>query len=345
MKTQKNPVNQLLTETLRERSIRNFRNVFIHVSCMAILLAFCLAGCTTIGDRTYPVNLSVNVVPDYTETNDAISKKIFKLLMATHTTCGLDAGSFHQNIASLQDLVAGTGFESILDAYIVAARLCHDAKIKPSKYKVSDSRAREDVTEITVSPTAKATDVKVGSDGVKLGSVSVSVPISRKKSLSSTEQAMKEIEYAQNVYVTVESLNKLQALEDEYFVYVTKALKSKGYINLTVNDFIGKWLFIEEKGSFTITLKRDMKMEMDIIQDAGLITGAMPVWQGIWRLDGKVLKIAITSITGRGFLGSLIYEKWENNKLTSWEVTYADETQIIVKDKDGGFTEKKLIRQ
>lgn len=342
MKTQKCAVNQQLTATLKESSMRNFRNVCIHSSCMAILLAFYLSGCNTISDRKYPVTLSVDV-PEYTETNDAISKKIFKLLMATHTTCGLDAEGFHQNIARLQEVVAGNGFESVADGYIVAARLCHDAKIKPSKYKASDSRSREDVTEITVSPGASATGVQAGKDGVKLGSISVSVPISRKKSLSSTEQAMKEIEYAQNVYATAESLNKIQALEDAYFKYFIKSLKSHGYTNLTVNDFIGKWLL--KTGDFLIVFKlnRDMTMEAERKLSGIVISTTKEdyaTWgDGIWSLEGKVLEI----VNKRAGLNRFINQKYECTWV-SGEVTCADENKIIVKG-DGGTAETQLLRQ
>lgn len=294
------------------------------------LIVATLLSITSCGRAPNPTTVSQGFeasAPALNEENRLRVHDFFQAMASVHSSCGLDAAKFQRSIQELQTTCSGTDFSELSSTYVKAARLCHDAKIKPTKYVSTSSSSSENVNEVNVAPTVGVVVTPAGPV------VNVSLPAGWKEEHKTAMEATEIIEYSPQLLVSPESLRKLQGLEDSTFEATVKTLRDAGFHLFDRSDFVGTWVWTwADEGKIEFTLHENMTMEAKLFPGGNDLTYKLLDWgDGDWNLKDGHLQITMRRV---GKVGVPLLTKEHKVKWIDKEVLYvaSDRDEVLMAD-------------
>lgn len=282
-----------------------------------------IASCGRIPHAT-TVTLSFEAsAPALNEANRLRVVDFHKAMASVHSSCGLDSAKFQRSIQEIQTICSGTELGELSSTYVKAARMCHDVKVKPTKYVSTTSTLDEQVKEFNAAP-----EVKVLGGGAQ---VHVVVPVGWKKEHKTAMEATEIIEYSPQLLVSPQSLRKLQRLEDIAFEATVNTLRKAGFDLFDRLDFVATWVWTwADEGRIEFTLKENMTMEAKLFPSGNDLKYKVLDWgDGDWELNNGRLQITMRRV---GKVGVPLLTKEHKVKWIDKEVAFvsSDCNEIIL---------------
>jgi hypothetical protein len=165
--------------------------------------------------------------------------------------------TFQETVKELQSISNGTDFAPLINRYTTAARLCHDAKAKPSKYSKAESTEDSKSRRVTVTPRI---EVKVNPAQQNMEG-SIQIPVTYDTSTRKSSSLVETIELSEHFLISPEHLTQLQTLEDLAYCETIRVLNVGGFTRYRLKDFAGTWqCYFTSIGTITFELKHDRTM-------------------------------------------------------------------------------------
>lgn len=274
-------------------------NPFFAFSVTLLLLSSCSDPKTPPPSPKPPVVLRLEiptiVPPAHTAKNQLLAHTFRQSMSSAHASCGLKAVEFQESIDRLQKLSAGTDFQDLAVAFVTAARLCHDAQIKPTKYVSMKSESETLANGLKVTPQLDVTTYG------PVTTITLKGGVEHTTSKDRRNDVMEAVEFAPEILVSPETLKNLHQMEDSVYIEVLKALQR--FPMFKRSDIAGKklsWKWGDE-GRIEFSLSSNGTMEARLYPVTNDILYKLSDWgDGDWDLDGDRLVITMRRVGKRG---------------------------------------------